>query len=648
MKTGWKKWRKYIGWFFWTACLAGVVTVGADLVLGYLGKTLSFGRFLALGLALTLGLLPWRRFTLRLRRNLALAAAALGLLVGLAGWGAWRGYAQTLIYAQVDDGKEALYGNRQVMVIVPHEDDELNIAGGVLEEYVRYGSQVRVVFVTNGDFERMGSRRMREAIACAAQMGIPEKNVIFLGYGDQWAEDGPHIYNGEDGQVLTSAAGYQATYGTKNHPAYRENNAYTRENLLADLENVIDEYRPDTILCSDYDNHIDHKAVTLAFETVMGRLLAREPDYTPVVYKAFAYNTAWFAERDFWGENLSATQNIYAEPYNQEPAVYRWEDRVRLPVSAGTLSRSLITTGNFIGLCCHGSQNERSRAAALTNSDKVFWQRRTDSKCYQAEITTSSGNGALLHDFMLLECDDLVSGKVPFDGVWVPGTEDPQATATVTFPEKTDLTTICLYDNPDMEENVLDALITFDDGAQLHTGPLDPGGAATEVTVNKTQVGWFSVELTQREGEKAGLAEIEAFSADSQGTYPFVKLTDSEGNFIYDYWTAADGVETLELYTAGHTAEEWVLICEGEDCQAVLEQGRITVTCPEGKTCTVTVANPDGTVSDSVVLRNPGGLTRKGVALLQRFEQQFINNFRDTVTSRVLFWAEKKLARMWP
>lgn len=647
MKIGWKKLREYIGWVFWTACLAGVVTVAADLVLGYLGKNLSFGRFLALGLVLTLGLLPWRHLTVRLRRNLALAAVAVTMLIGLAGWGAWRGYAQTLIYAQVDDGKEALYANRQVMVIVPHEDDELNIAGGVLEEYVRYGSQVRVVFVTNGDFEGMGKRRMREAVACAAQMGIPEENVVFLGYGDQWQGD-VHIYNGKDGQVLTSAAGYQATYGTKNHSAYRENSAYTRENLLEDLQTVIEEYRPDTILCSDYDSHIDHQAVTLAFEKVMGRLLAAEPDYTPVVCKAFAYNTAWFAERDFWGENLSATQNIYAEPYNQEPAIYRWEDRMRLPVCADTLSRSLITTGNFRGMCCYVTQNFRDRADAMTNSDKVFWQRRTDSKCYRAEISTSSGDGALLHDFMLLECNDLASGRAPYDGVWVPETEDPQATATVTFPEETELAKICLYDNPDAGENVLDALITFDDGTQLRTGPLDPGGAATEVMVDKARVKWFSVQLTQREGEMAGLTEIEAYAAQSQGQSAFVKLTDSDGNFLYDYWTAADGVETLALYTAGNAMEEWTLTCEGEDCQAVLEQGRITVSCPEGKSCTVTVASPDGTLCDSVVLRNPGISARKRVALLQRFEQRLINNFRDTVTSRCLFWAEKKLARLWP
>lgn len=647
MKIGWKKLGKYVGWVFWTACLAGVVTVAADLVLGYLEKPLSFGKFLALGLALTLGLLPWRRLTVRLRRNLALVVAALALLIGLAGWGAWRGYAQTLIYAQVDDGKQALYADRQVMVIVPHEDDELNIAGGVLEEYVRYGSQVRVVFVTNGDFYGQGKWRIGEAVAYAKQVGIPEENLIFLGYGDQWAEGGPHIYNAQAGQVMTSAAGYQATYGSRSHPAYRKNRAYTRENLLEDLRSVIEEYRPDTILCSDYDDHIDHKAVTLAFEKVMGQLLAAEPDYTPVVYKAFAYNTAWMAPWDFYGENLSGTEYIFAPPYNQKPEVYRWEDRLRLPVSAGSLSRSLITTGNFGGLCCYGSQNERGRAAALTSSDKVFWQRRTDSKCYQAQIAASSGKAELLNDFMLLESEDLVSGRAPYDGVWTPEESDTQAAATVTFPQATDVVQIVLYDHPDEEINVLDACITFDDGSRIHTGPLDPRGVATVVAVEKKQVRWFAVALLERQG-LAGLTEIEAYSTEDQNPIAYVKLTDGGENFVYDLWTDPEGVQPLGIYSVGAEEETWSLECQGEDCEARLEQGRITVTCPEGASCTVTVRNADGSLRDSVVIRNPGAAARKTVRRLQGFEEQLFSNIRYTVTVKAFGWAARRLSWIWP
>ena len=36
------------------------------------------------------------------------------------------------------------------MVIVPHEDDDLNLVSGVIEKYVENGSEIYTVFATNG------------------------------------------------------------------------------------------------------------------------------------------------------------------------------------------------------------------------------------------------------------------------------------------------------------------------------------------------------------------------------------------------------------------------------------------------------------------------------------------------------------------
>ena len=40
------------------------------------------------------------------------------------------------------------------------------------------------------------------------------------------------------------------------------------------------------------------------FDKVMGALLKEHPEYKPVVYKAYAYGTAWEAEPDFYSENI--------------------------------------------------------------------------------------------------------------------------------------------------------------------------------------------------------------------------------------------------------------------------------------------------------------------------------------------------------
>ena len=142
-----------------------------------------------------------------------------------------------LSYDFPDVPRDAVYANHDVLVIVPHEDDEVCLLGGVFEAYVRAGSTVRVVFVTNGDSfgGDSGQVRIREAIAALSIVGIPEENVIFLGYGDQWRPKRSHIYHADSDEQMTSHGGFQATYSTPSHPAYHNGTPYTRSNLKADL-----------------------------------------------------------------------------------------------------------------------------------------------------------------------------------------------------------------------------------------------------------------------------------------------------------------------------------------------------------------------------------------------------------------------------
>lgn len=51
-----------------------------------------------------------------------------------------------------------------LLVIVPHEDDELAIAGAMIYGAVQQKMNIKVVFVTNGDYYRHeGIIRIREA-----------------------------------------------------------------------------------------------------------------------------------------------------------------------------------------------------------------------------------------------------------------------------------------------------------------------------------------------------------------------------------------------------------------------------------------------------------------------------------------------------
>lgn len=560
------------------------------------------------------------------------------ILLGLGIWAGWKPFSERADYADVDTGKTGIYGDQRIMLVVPHQDDDLNLLGGVIEEYVAYGSEVYCVFVTNGDYFGIAETRYKEAIALFDFLGVPEDHVFFLGYGDQWDPEGVHLYNAEPGTVMTSYIGKTAVYGTKNHPAYNEGADYTVDNLLADLRNVILQYRPDVIFCTDYDFHIDHKATTLAFDKVMGRILQSGEGYTPVVYKGYAYNTAWYAEKDYYAENILSTQNVFAEPYDQQPAVYRWEDRVRLPVDAATLSRSLLGSGGYEAMAIYESQDAVLHAAGVLNGDKVVWKRETTSLTYRAGIETSSGDASVLNDFMLTENFDISDEeRLPYDGVWIP--EDGERMVAVTLEEAADLSSIALYDHPSPEHNVLNARIEFDDGTAVDTGPLDPGGAETAIPVNRKNVESFQIRITDSEGTDAGLTEVEAYREEPAENVGFVKLMDGKGNYAYDYIVEKDGTQTFAVYTYGTApevnGESYTVTTDNPNCAVGIDaDGRVEVRCPRGEETVITLT--DGRVSDSILVRNPGWLERLAGGVLQNMERLVRESYRSGAVDEMM------------
>ena len=595
---------------FFSTMLACELAVLLDVFLVFRGLTLSVTKFLLMVLVLSLmAALPWIR-----KKTRVLLATSIALLLYvplLVCFLCWKTASDDAVYHAVDNGKKELYAGHRVMLFVPHQDDDINVLGGVMEEYVKYGSEVYVVFSTNGDYHDLADVRLREAVSVMGAVGIPEENVIFLGYGDGWDPEGLHLYNTEPDKPIRSAVGYTKTYGIQGHEAYREGQLYTLRNFLNDIESVILEFKPDLIYCVDWDSHADHRALSLSFEKVMGKILKEVPDYRPEVLKGYAYATAWEAVDDFHAENLLSTQNVFEAPIMQQPQVYRWQDRIRRPVNAEGLSRSAFSGGQSSLLRLYSSANAIFQSKRIINSDKVFWRRDTESLCYQAQVQTSSGEARYLTDFMLLESNDFGAGMLAcFDGTWVPEQDDDEKRIDVSFREPVDIDRIVLYDHPDPEMNVLNARILFEDGSSVETGALDPGGAATTIEFDRKTSSSFAVELTELQGE-AGLTELEAFGAQERQEPRFVKIMDENENFAYDYWIAPEGEQQFRLYVSGMVDENFAVSCAGDDCDAKLEESGLWVHCPEGKNCIVTVSSEDGSCSDSVYISNPSRVERR-------------------------------------
>ena len=593
---------------FFALLLSAVLTVVTDVCVAIAGAHLPMAAFLALfGLGFLLFALP-RPFSLRLVRRMSLSLLCLVLALSVAAGVFLAAFSKQGAYARVDEGKAALYAGQRVMVIAPHEDDEINIAGGVIEEYVRYGSRVFLLFVTNGDYMGKGETRLREALNVAARLGVPEDQVIFLGYGDGWFYDGEKsIYNAPPDEEVISHGRRWYTYGLPEHPAFHENKSYTRRHLLEDMTEVLDSYRPDVIFCSDYENHADHISTSLFMEEALCRILKEDGDYHPLVLKSFCYNTAYFNVGDFYAENMLATRDPGDIYYCD------WDARVRLPVSAATLSRSMLSSSTYWQLRLHATQGASDWAERIISGDRVCWLRDTENLCLQSTITASSGEPAVLNDFKLRDSADISVVGIASDGVWIPAADDADREVEVRFSEETCLTRLTLYDNPSPEDNVLDAEILFDDGSRIRTGALKPQGQATEIALDGVRTAGFRLRLLETEGDRAGLTEIEA-DGEARSQLPrYIKLMNGNGDFVYDYYIDCSGQESFLLYAPGEAALDetaYILDCVGAGCSAEIVDGRLQVNCPTGKSCILTLTTADGVCGDTVRISNPGTFMR--------------------------------------
>lgn len=579
--------------------LAAEITVLADLLFAAGEKPLPRAAFWGLFLAAAAALSLWRGFTRKGRRIVFLSIAGAAVLSALALFAAWSAAAPKTAYEAPETEPKAIFSEKRVLAVVPHEDDDLNLLSGVTGQFTDAGSEVYVVFVSTGDAAGLGEKRVYEAINALSLDGVPKENIIFLGYGDSIPDDGIHIYNAVPNAVTPSLSGRTETHAAPNHEAYREGTPYTHENLLGDLRSVIEEIRADVIFCVDYDENIDHRAVSMFFDEALGEILTAAPDYDPLVLKGFTYSTAFHAPADFYDSvNLLSTVNPDGE--RMENGVYRWDARVRLPMDGRALSRSITECRSFAVSREYESQMLWRIAPRIINGDKVFWQRCTGSLLYGAAVRVSSGSGAELTDFRLLHSEDLAGRELPYGAVWTPENGDTAREAEFSFPAA-DVAEVRLYDNPSPEDNVLAAEIVFPSGNRYAVGALDPAG--TLVPVDEPDCEGFTVRLLETEGEHAGLTEAEAYSGAHDVMPPLIKLTDGDGNFVYDYRLSRGETEAvLSLYalSASDDLTGYTVTCEGEGCAAAVRDGALSVTCPRGKSCTVTVTDETGTLSDSV------------------------------------------------
>ncbi len=176
----------------------------------------------------------------------------------------------------VDDlaGAESIH---RLLIVAPHPDDEVIAAGGLMQQVLARGGEVRVVVLTNGDgsltgtmlefrrpyprsphYIQAGLIRQQESLQALATLGLAPGFVDFLGYPDQglrplwfdhWDDEDP----------------YRSPFTGFTHGAYplslNPSAVYSGHSLLQDLRAILDDFRPDAIVAPHpTDSHPDHWA----------------------------------------------------------------------------------------------------------------------------------------------------------------------------------------------------------------------------------------------------------------------------------------------------------------------------------------------------------------------------------------------------
>ena len=165
----------------------------------------------------------------------------------------------------------------KLVIFVPHQDDETNLAGNILSYLVKQ-YDVYIVYSSLDANPDKALIRKKEAINACAVYGIEKDNVIFLGLPDTPNRTGHHFFTDGD------------------------------KNIVLKFEEILRTLMPEVIIGTDFDFHSDHRMVSLALDEAVFNIMNEIKTYTPLYLKGFCYETSWYGIDDYSASDLEKTK----------------------------------------------------------------------------------------------------------------------------------------------------------------------------------------------------------------------------------------------------------------------------------------------------------------------------------------------------
>lgn len=389
--------------------------------------------------------------------------------------------------------KNKILEDKKILIIVPHQDDEINIAGGIIAS-INNKNNIKVVYTTNGDYIYNATVRYKEAYNSLKILGIERENIIFLGYSDQPYDEKTHMYNYEN-EKWVSKKGISKTYGALNteewsYHKHKVHNLYRKDNIVKDLEEIINEFLPEVIICVDLDFHPDHIMTSLSFEKALGKILnSKKNKYNPIVLKTFAYENAYLGLEDFNEINDKEMKFDIQNDRSKTNPYYKIEEEISFPININCYSKNLIINPIWKAINKHKSQLLVKNAFKIINSNYTYWRRKTNNLLYNSVLSTSSGDSELLRDFMICDTSNVLNGnqqKILYDkGIWKPTKEDKKKEINITFYKEEFVEKIVFYHGLE-NKNVKDIRILLDNKIYYNEYFFDEKSKVQDIPIQKS------------------------------------------------------------------------------------------------------------------------------------------------------------------
>jgi len=444
------------------------------------------------------------------------------------------------------DGVDAkVKHHKRILVMAPHEDDEMLMAGGVMNRAVANGDEVYVVYATNGDYSGVDHGKLR--------IGVPTDHLYFLGYADNGgmgvgqyttAFTDSFVYNifiADDNKVISSRNGVTKTYGdesVRNDYHYLmtgEHASYTRANFLADLESVMKSVNPtDVYMTSRYDMHYDHAYFGLFGNEAIKNIQKENDKFQPTVHEAIIHShmTDEVYPKDQgnygWGKELNTYLGAWQHLDGlEEKTMLNWSERENV------LTPYSMRQGPFKYNLKDKALREYTTEyynwiASFSKVNEVFYKHETNSIGLFADITASSENSSDSRwddQSAVKAVDGIADGyatglanlhtRFPW-AEWVTKNEGAGAWLNLAFNEEYKVSTIKLYDRPNTDDQITASHLELDDGTRIEVGELPNDGSVKIINLGEEKVVKnikFVVDKVSDSTTAVGLAEIEVLGS---------------------------------------------------------------------------------------------------------------------------------------